>query len=175
MKAKISKKLKLPMYCGILGGLIAGEILALLVLHLMLGLPAGGAALMFLLPGIITLWQSMRRGAWVYSNVRKLHTAEYYYNLGNGAGFLKALEGYEHKVKIAIFVWLRRNFWLDGLKVYAVAFMLCYFAIGNSFRFIYMLVTTIVMLVFITYIAMWIMLISARYLCYDNYGNLKNT
>ena len=78
MKEKINKRLVLPMLYGILSGwIIGGGIsIALLLKYSGIGLQTMILASSALI--LMAVIPALARGAWVYSNLRLYHTAEYF-------------------------------------------------------------------------------------------------
>ncbi len=174
MKTKISKKMTLPMLCGILGAWVVVGGLALLFLS---GTPSVSKFTLFVaVSGILLLAvvPALRRGAWVYTNARKYHTAEYLYELGNGAEMAVAVDGYEKKVKKAVRAWLKRKVFREAFGVFTVSYFVA-LLLGTGWIDSLLLVALMLLAVFVAVnLGLFIMLLAARRLCYDKFGNIKN-
>ncbi len=174
MKTKISKKMTLPMLCGILGAWVVVGGLALLFLS---GTPSVSKFTLFVaVSGILLLAvvPALRRGAWVYTNARKYHTAEYLYELGNGAEMAVAVDGYEKKVKKAVRAWLKRKVFREAFDVFTVSYFVA-LLLGTGWIDSLLLVALMLLTVFVAVnLGLFIMLLAARRLCYDKFGNIKN-
>lgn len=115
----------------------------------------------------------MVRAAWAYSNLRRFHTAEYFYNLGNGLEIRKALALYENRVKKAVYLWINRNILRPAFNVMGVSYLLVVAQSGNWLNSLWV-AAAFVLVVFAIEIGVWTMLLVARKMSYDKYGNLKN-
>lgn len=173
MKAKISKPLVLPMLYGILAAwLVGGGIgVALLAKYshlsvLTMILVASALILMAVVPSIM-------RATWVYSNLRRFHTAEYFYNLGNGVERKKAMSRFEQKVNKAVNAWISRIILRPVFNTVIIGYLLLVVQSGSWLSSLWVIAAMLIVVIAIE-IALWTMLITARNLSYDKYGNLKN-
>jgi len=173
MKQKISKPLILPMLYGVLAAwLIAGGIgVALLAKYTSLSvvtmiLVSSALVLMAVIPSIM-------RATWVYSNLRRYHTAEYFYNLGNGVEMAKAIARFEKRVNKSVNAWISRYLLRPAFNVIIVAYLLLVAQSGSWITSLAIIPAMIVVVLGVE-IGTWTMLFAARKLSYDNYGNLKN-
>ncbi len=164
----------LPLACGlgaawfIVGGLLV-FVLSRLTSPSFLVLLAGVSGV--LLSALVPV---LHRAAWVYSNARRYHTAEYFYNLGNGVELQIAIAGYEKKVQKAVAVWLKRNVFQVSFGALIVSFFML-LVVGVSFMNCVLSVFAIIISVYVsTYIGLLVMLYAVRRLCYDKFGNIKN-
>lgn len=123
---------------------------------------------------LLAVIPAMRRGAWVYTNARKYHTAEYMYELGNGAEVSEAVGNYEKKVQKAVGAWLKRKLLKNSFGVLPVTFLVFVLAGYSWFAALTASVMLALMTLLAVFTAMWTMLLSARRLCYDRFGNIKN-
>lgn len=173
MKEKINKRLVLPMLYGILSGwLVGGGIgITLLIKYSSLDLQTMIVVTSALL--LMALIPALTRGAWVYSNQRRYHTAEYFYNLGNGVEMNKAIARFEGRVNKAVMAWIQRIMLRYTFNVVVVAYMLVVIQSGSWLTSLWV-VGAILVIIFSVFFGMWIMLFSARKLSYDRYGNIKN-
>ncbi len=174
MKVRISKTMTLPLLCGVLAAWIVVGGLALLMLS---GLPSiSGFTLFVAVSGILLLAvvPSLRRGAWVYTNARKYHTAEYLYELGNGAEMAVAVDGYEKKVRKAVKVWAKRRLFRETFGVLPVSFFVS-LLLGTGWMDSILLVVMLALAVILSvFVGLLVMLLAARRFCYDRFGNIKN-
>lgn len=174
MEPKMSHSMMLPMLYGLLAGWMGVGSLTAFVLYYMQksDIVVMAAALSALL--LMALLPALRRAAWVYTNVRKYHNAEYYYEMGNGTEMAKAVERFENKVRKAVGAWLKRKFVKNSFGVLPVGYVLVVLSGGGwleSLVFMAVVMSSVVLAVFV---GMIVMLLSARKLCYDKFGNLKN-
>ena len=164
----------MPLLCGILGAWIVVGGLTLLFLS---GIPSISKCTLFVaVSGIILLAvvPALRRGAWVYTNARKYHTAEYLYDLGNGAEMAVAVDGYEKKVKKAVKAWVKRKLFKSAFGVLPVSYFVALLS-GTGWVDSLMLIVLLSLAVIIAvFVGMIVMLLAARRMCYDKYGNIKN-
>ncbi len=174
MKVKISKTMTLPLLCGVLTAWIVVGGLALLLLS---GLPSvSGFALFVAVSGIILLAvvSALRRGAWVYTNARRYHTAEYLYELGNGAEMAVAVDGYEKKVRKAVKAWVKRRLFREAFGVLPLSFFVA-LLLGTGWVYSLLLVVLLALAVIVAvFLGVLVMLLAARRFCYDRFGNIKN-
>lgn len=173
MKQKISKPLLLPLFYGILAAwIIAGGLgVALLAQYshltvMTMVMVSSAIVLMAVIP-------SLMRAAWVYSNLRRYHTAEYFYNLGNGVEKAKAIARFERRVNKAVNAWISRYMLRPVFNCVVVSYLLLVVQSGEWLTSLWILPAMLVVVIAVE-IGLWTMLFSARKLCYDNYGNLKN-
>lgn len=122
---------------------------------------------------LMAILPSIMRATWVYSNLRRYHTAEYFYNLGNGVERDKAITRFEKRVNKAVYAWVRRNFFGSVFNVTVVAYLLLVVQSGEWVRSLW-IIPAILIMVLAVEIGVWTMLFAARKLSYDKYGNLKN-
>ena len=174
MKVRISKTMRLPMLCGIVVALVV------------VGGPAywlaatnGFRSNSELVIGIscillLAVVPALRRGAWVYTNARKYHTAEYLYSLGNGAEMAVAVDGYEKKVKRAVKVWLKRKLLKESFGVLPVLYFIGLISGGGWMGSLMAVALMALMVLLGVFLGMIVMLLAARRMCYDKYGNIKN-
>lgn len=123
---------------------------------------------------LLAVLPALRRGAWVYTNARKYHTAEYLYELGNGAEMAVAVDGYEKKVKKAVGAWIKRKLISVSFGILPVSYFVFLLAGYGWIDSLLAVVCIALMVVIAVYLGMAVMLLSARKLCYDKYGNIKN-
>lgn len=174
MKVKISKSMTQPMVYGVVAAWIVAGGLACFVFmrytsqtSVTIPLAITGILLLAVLP-------ALRRGAWVYTNARKYHTAEYLYELGNGAAISVAVDGYEKKVKKAVAAWVKRKLISVSFGVLPVTFFAFLLAGCGWLRSLLSVLVMALMVVVGVWLGVEVMLFSARKLCYDKYGNIKN-
>ncbi len=174
MKTKITKSLLLPLLYGIISAWIAVGGIGIAVLlqastlqvwQVIIGM--SGIILLAVIP-------ALHRGAWVYSNVRKHHTAEYFYELGNGIEASKAVEHYEKKVRKAIVAWMKLKLMNSSFGALFVGYFMILTVGFNWYMSLMLTLYICVIVVAAIYAGMQIMLLSARKLSYDKYGNIKN-
>jgi len=173
MKTKISKSLILPMLYGILAAWIVGGGVGVALLYKYAHL---SVLTMILATSAVLLWAVIPvlvRAAWVYSNLRRFHTAEYFYNLGNGLEIRKALAMYESRVNKAVYLWINRNILRPAFNVMGISYFLVVVQTGNWLSSLWVLAAFVLVLIAIE-IGVWTMLLVARKMSYDKYGNLKN-
>ncbi len=123
---------------------------------------------------LLAVLPALRRGAWVYTNARKYHTAEYLYELGNGAAISVAVDGYEKKVKKAVSAWMKRKLISVSFGILPVTFF-AFLLAGSGWL---SSILSVVLMALMWGVGVWlgveVMLFSARKICYDKYGNIKN-
>ncbi len=174
MKAKIQKNMMLPLLCAVLAAwLVVGGMAVFILAKLT---PQSVMTLLVGVSGVLlsALIPVLHRAAWVYSNIRKHHTAEYFYNLGNGVELQIAIAGYEKKVQTAVAAWLKRYVLQASFGALAVAFFVLLVAgigVVNSILAVFVIIISVYMA---TYIGLFVMLYAVRRLCYDKFGNIKN-
>ncbi|GEM_PF-4258415 len=173
MKEKINKRLVLPMLYGILSGwIIGGGIsIALLLKYSGIGLQTMILASSALI--LMAVIPALARGAWVYSNLRRYHTAEYFYNLGNGLELTKAIAQFERRVNKAVMAWIKRMILRHTFNVVIVAYIMLVIQSGSWLASLWVFAAVLVIILAV-FIGMWTMLFTARRLSYDRYGNIKN-
>ncbi len=174
MKVKIQKSIMLPLLCSILSAwLVAGGILVFILAKLT---PQSVMTILAGVSGVLlsALIPVLHRAAWVYSNIRKHHTAEYFYNLGNGVELQIAIAGYEKKVQKAVATWLKRHVFQASFGALTVAFFML-LVVGVGFMNSILAVFAIIISVYVSaYLGLFVMLYAVRRLCYDKFGNIKN-
>lgn len=170
MKAKISKSLVLPMLYGVLASwvVMGGIGVALMVKYT--ELPVWAMILIATAMLAFTVLPAMMRAGWVYSNLRRHHNAEYYYSIGNGQEPNKALAVYERRVNRTVSAWLQRNLLKPAFNSGVIAYLLLVIASGEWITSLWG-VGAIALLVVAVEVGVWIMLLAARKLSYDKYGN----
>ena len=173
MKPIITKSLVLPMLYGVLASwLIGGAVGVALLLHYThLDITTMLIAVSALL--LLAVMPALMRGAWVYSNLRRFHTAEYFYDLGNGTEMSKALAAYERKVNRAVTAWINRMILRPAFNVVVVAYLLVVLQSGQWLVSLWVFAAMLIVVLSVE-IGVWTMLFAARKLSYDKYGNLKN-
>ena len=174
MKAKISKSLLLPTLYGLLAAWI---VMSGVGVALMRGFTALSVWSMWAITTAVMLFSvlpAMMRAAWVYSNLRRHHTAEYFYNLGNGADISKAVPMFERKVNRAISAMLKRHLLQQAFNGGAVAYLFTVINTGDWLKSLWVVIGLAVMVISVE-VGVWTMLLFARKLSYDKYGNLKNS
>lgn len=173
MKAKISKRMVLPMLYGILAGWIVTGALAVLLLTRYSATPLLTALVSVSGVLLLALFPMLRRGASVYSSALRYHTAEYLYDLGNGVEAALAVETYEKKAKRAVVAWIRRKLLRSSFATLPVTFLALLMgglSVGKSLSLVVFL---LLMVLLSAVIGLFVMLYAARRYCYDKYGNIK--
>lgn len=174
MKPKISKILILPMIYGITIGCFVATLLAVSLLKYCDGVKLFPALVGTLVLSLMTVLPAVRRVAWAYSNVRKYHNKEYFYNLGNGVDNNKALAYFEGKALKAMKAWMRHYLWDRSMPLIPVFYFLNVARYGDWIASMWVFVALLLMVVAVL-TGTWTMLLVARKLCYDKFGNLKNS
>jgi hypothetical protein len=174
MKVVISKTMTLPMLYGILSAWIAVGGLSVFILIKIASMPIVSALVAVSGILLLALVPALRRGAWVYTNARKHHSAEYFYELGNGAEVAVAAGNYEKKVRKAVGGWLKRKTLRSSFGVLPVSFFVFLLAGFNWYLSLLGVLFILLSTILAVYLGMAVMLLTARKLCYDRFGNIKN-
>ena len=174
MKPKITKSLLLPMLYGVLASwvVMCGVGMALMMGFTVLpvwAMLAIASALMF-----FSVLPAMIRAAWVYSNIRRHHNAEYFYRLGNGTDISKAVAMFERKVYRGVSAWLQRHLLQPAFNGAAVSYLFMVLYTGQWVVSLWVVAGLAVMVVSVE-VGVWVMLLTARKYSYDKCGNLKNS
>lgn len=173
MKLKISKIVVFPTLYGILAGCVVAAVLAVILLHYTTEVSLLGSAIASLIVAGLAVTPAVRRAAWAYSNVRKYHNAEYFYDLGNGVDNKKALAYFEQRALKASNTWMKRYLWKDSLPVIPVFFFLQVARYGNWLGGLWVFIALALMALGV-FVGTWTLLLAARKMCYDQFGNIKN-
>lgn len=173
MKVLVSKTITLPLLYGNLVSLVVAGGLSVFVFFEAFSSPVVSTIIAVGCILLLAIVPALRRGAWVYTNARKYHTAEYFYELGNGAEVEKAVVNYESKVQKAVGAWLKRKLLKNSFGVVPVSFFVFILAGNSWYQALFSVIFILLMVIIATYLGMWTMLLSARRLCYDKFGNLK--
>lgn len=174
MKVVISKTMTLPMLYGILAAWIAVGGIAFFIILKTTTLPIASAITAISGILLLALVPALRRGAWVYTNARKHHSAEYFYELGNGADVASAARNYEKKVRKAVGGWMKRKMLRNSFGVLPVSFFVFLLTGFGWFKSLLAVLLIALLSMLAIYLGMAVMLLSARRLCYDRFGNIKN-
>ena len=163
----------LPMLYGILAAWVLTGAMCVLLLSKFTAL---GVWTMLILSSLFILCAvipATSRAAWQYSNMRRYHSAEYFYDLGNRVEVTKAIHRFEQRANKALWAWVKRHM----LKPTMNGAFLCYLvAVTESAQWVRSLWVFVAFLLLIVAVEVstWVMLLVARKISYDKYGNLKN-
>lgn len=170
---KISKILVLPMLYGVLAGCVVATLIAVVLLQYTSDVHWLYSVIGSFVAGLLAVAPAVHRATWAYSNVRKYHNAEYFYDLGNGVDKKKALAYFEQRATRASGAWMKRYLWKDSLPVVPTFYFLSVARYGNWIGSLWVFIALALMALAV-FVGTWTMLFAARKLCYDKFGNIKN-